>query len=165
MRRTSPPILKDRRISCFVTTMPLVSIGGTAGPWLACSIRTGVARAASGAASLPQPASSSSAAMAAIATPAEVVTRVPFLLLAFMRRSQGQRARGSGVVQLGLAGEHFETGDIEIEFGAGEARARVDEFHLADHAFVALAAGNAERGARRVGTRGGRGQGVGAGVE
>src|SRR4051812_11855653 len=154
MRRTSPPILNDSRISCFVTTMPLVSIGGTAGPWRACSMRTGVARAASGALALPQPASSSAAAIAALVAPPKAGMRVPFLLLAFMRRSKGQGARGSGVVELGLAGEHFESGDVEIQFGAGEARTRVDEFHLADHAFVALAAGDAKRGARRVGTRG-----------
>src|SRR5689334_11208068 len=147
MRRTRPPTLKDRRISCFVTTMPLVSIGGTAGPWLACSMRTGVARAASGASPLPHPARSSAAPRIAVTG-----RRYPFLLLAFMRRSQGQGARGSGVVELGLAGEHFETGDVEIEFGAGEARACVDEFDLADHALVALAAGDAERGARGVGT-------------
>src|SRR3954463_5459428 len=136
MRRTRPPILKDKRISCFVTTMPLVSMGGTAGPWLACWTRTGVGRAASGTSFLPQAgiseASSSSAPSGAI------------LLVLIMRRSQGQGARGGGVVELGLPSEHFETGDIEVEFGAGQAGTRVDEFDLADHAFVALAAGDAE---------------------
>ena len=48
MRRTTPPILNDRRISSLLATMPLVSIGGTAGPWLAAATRTGVGFAASG---------------------------------------------------------------------------------------------------------------------
>ncbi len=49
------------------------------------------------------------------------------LSVTFMRRSQRQGARGSGVVELGLARQHFETRDIEIEFGAGEIGTRVDE--------------------------------------
>src|SRR6185436_9722753 len=157
MRRTRPPILNDSRISCLVTTTPLVSIGGTAGPWLAFATRTGVGRAASGASDLPQPAMNRLAMSVSGASVA--------YLLAFMWRSQRQRARGSGVVELGLAGEHFESRDIEIELGAREARARVDEFHLADHALVALAARDAEGGARGFGARVGRGQGVGAGVQ
>ena len=80
-------------------------------------------------------------------------------------RIQRQGARGSGVVELGLAREHFETRDVEIEFGAREARARVDEFDLADHALVALAAGDAEARARGFGARLGGGQRIGAGIQ
>ena len=66
-----------------------------------------------------------------------------------------QVARGGGVFELGAAREHIEAGDVEIELGAGERAARVDELDLADDAFVALAAGDAERGARGIGARSG----------
>src|SRR5690348_15730280 len=162
MRRTTPPILKDRRISSLLTTMPLVSIGGTAGPWLACAMRTGVGLGASGVSPLLQPVNSAASATTATMSPP---VKVQVVLMRFMGSIQRQRARGSGVIELGLAREHFETRDIGIEFGAREARARVDEFHLADDAFVALAAGDAEARARRLRTRVGRGQRVGAGVQ
>ncbi len=55
----------------------------------------------------------------------------------------GQRARGGGVVELGLAGEQLEAGEVEVELGAGQRIARVDELDLADRALVALAAGDA----------------------
>src|ERR1044072_4576615 len=161
MRRTTPPILKDRRISSLLTTMPLVSIGGTAGPWLACATRTGVGRGASGASFLPQPMNSAASATTA-------TMRAPVkewvVLMRFIGNIQGQRARGSGVIELGLAGEHFETRDVEIELGSREAGARIDEFHLADHALVALAARDAESRARGFGTCVGGGERVRAGV-
>src|SRR5688572_30186714 len=61
--------------------------------------------------------------------------------------------------------EDVETRDVEVELGAGEARARVDEFHLVDHTLVALAAGDAKRGARGFGPRLGGGERVGAGLQ
>ena len=65
MRRTTPPILNDRRISCFVTTMPLVSMGGTAGPLLALLDAHRRGLPASGASLLPQPASSAATSTSA----------------------------------------------------------------------------------------------------
>ncbi len=62
---------------------------------------------------------------------------------------EGQGARCRGVIELGLAREHFEYRDVEVELGAREAVARVDELHLVDDAFVALATGDAEAGAGR----------------
>ncbi len=47
-----------------------------------------------------------------------------------------------------------------IQLGAGERAARVDEFDLADDAFIALAAGNAKPGASSVGACGSGREGV-----
>ena len=162
MRRTTPPILNDRRISCFVTTMPLVSMGGTAGPWLACWMRTGVGLRGLGRLAACR-SRRAARPVTATATTSRRCHHVVFIR--FIGSVQRQGARGSGVVELGLAREHFETRDVEIELGAGEARARIDEFDLADRALVALAAGDAERRARGLGARIGGGQRVGAGVE
>src|SRR5262245_34274423 len=113
MRRTTPPVLKDSRISCLVTTMPLVSMGGTAEPWLAACTRTGVGFGASGASLRPQPVRIVANTAAAAAAFRSLLVRMGWI--------QGQRARGGGVVELGLAGQYLETRDIEIELGAGEA--------------------------------------------
>src|SRR4051812_14939888 len=142
--------------------MPLVSIGGTAGPWLACATRTGVGFGASGASLLPQPVNSAASATTAMMSPP---VKEQVVLIRFICSIQRQLARGSGVVELGLAREHFETRDIEIEFRAREARAGIDEFHLADHALVALAAGDAEARTRCLGALIGSCQRIGAGVE
>src|SRR4051794_37423233 len=142
--------------------MPLVSIGGTAGPWLACATRTGVGFVASGASLLPQPVNSAANATTATMSPP---VKEQVVLIRFMCSIQRQGARGSGVVELGLAREHFETRDVEIEFRPRQARAGIDEFHLADHALVALATGDAKAGARRLGAHIGSRERIGAGVE
>ena len=52
------------------------------------------------------------------------------------------------------------TGEVEVQLRAREAAARVDELDLVDDAFVALAAGDAEGGARGFGARFGGGERV-----
>ena len=55
-----------------------------------------------------------------------------------------------------MACEQLEAHGVEIQFGGGEAGARVEELDLAHHAFVALATGDAERRACRFGAGLGR---------
>ena len=56
-----------------------------------------------------------------------------------------------------------EASDVVIQLGAGQRAARVDEFDLADDAFVALATGDAECSASSVGTRGRGREGIARG--
>ena len=108
---------------------PLVSIGGTAGPLLACWMRTGV-----GCVGRPARRLLAAAARRIAMTSSDAARFVKFVMTSSISQVAVERqcARGGGVVELGLAREHFETRDVEIELGAGEARARVDEFDLAD---------------------------------
>src|SRR5215469_11913182 len=73
-------------------------------------------------------------------------------------RVKRQRAGSGRVIELCLARQHFETCDVEIELGARERAACVDELDLVDDALVALAAGDAKSGVCGVRPRGGGSQ-------
>src|SRR5690242_3267645 len=75
---------------------------------------------------------------------------------------EGHYTRRGGVVELGLPSEEVEARDVHVQLRARQRAARVDELHLIDNAFIALATGNAKgivcgirprlRGGDRIGT-------------
>src|SRR5688572_24530542 len=111
MRRMTPPSLKDRRISCLVTTTPLVSMGGSAGPSLAWLTRTGVAFSAGGASFALHPvrAAATSTRNTSSASNSERFWGLSGVMANTLDLPNGQRqnAGRGGVVELGLAREQF----------------------------------------------------------
>src|SRR5438445_5670730 len=67
-------------------------------------------------------------------------------------RIKRQRSRGRGVIELCLSREQVKSRDIQIQLSACERTARVNELNLVDHTLVPLAAGNAKRGTRGLGS-------------
>src|SRR5690606_9535409 len=151
MARTMPPTLNASRNSSLLASTPCVRIAGTAGPLVAAVMLTGVPGRGAGSSTSAQPLVTSIAAMRP--TPASLrMSRAP---------SNGidrQLAARSCVLELGTACQHIEACRDEVELGARECAACVDELDVTRDAFVTLATGDAKRCTCRLSTRLGSGK-------